>query len=139
MKHVNEIGLYHRLDLAALHTMPCRRIKAFGDYIVKYDIWVGFPRKGVLPVLCHFKKNFVGPLWPNLICYAHFLMFWGVHNWGCLFKKSCSPEEKSEKRDLANQDWPGPSNIFFKRHKTGKNAILGKPTSLYDIRLVACW
>ena len=35
-------------------------------------IWVGFPRSGILPVLCHFLKKTL-PLWPNQIYQATFL------------------------------------------------------------------
>ena len=38
------------------------------DYNVSTYIWVGFTRTGILPVSRHLKKNFAGPLWPNMIC-----------------------------------------------------------------------
>ena len=41
-----------------------------GKYIYKLDrspIWVGFPRTGIYPDICHFFENFGGLLWPYLI------------------------------------------------------------------------
>ena len=43
--------------------------------IINEFIWVGFTRTGILAVLCHFKKNFAWPMWPNLISYATFFNF----------------------------------------------------------------
>ena len=40
-------------------------------------IWVDFPRTVILPLSGYFKKNFAELLWPNLICYALFLLFCG--------------------------------------------------------------
>ena len=47
--------------------IECRTIYVGVNYGMWDHIWVGFPRTGIYPDICHFFENFEGLLWPYLI------------------------------------------------------------------------
>ena len=54
--------MVEKINYLALYLDP------FESYLMtQLPIWVGFPRTGIYPDICHFFENVGGLLWPYLI------------------------------------------------------------------------
>ena len=114
----------------------------FSQTWLRWPIWVGFPRTGILPVLCHFLKNFDAPLlWPNLYKYLCTLQVQCstlqsselMGGWCCesVILKACSSQKIWKKLSTELDLATGVHQFTTKKwQKTGEIPVLGKPSHM---------